>query len=71
MKIVCAFANDLDNWEGGYIVAGVEEENVRTYLLKGVLAGKIDKYQKETLKKCKLIRPAYMPIICKRQAKYT
>ena len=29
MKTVCAFANDLDNWGGGYVVIGVEEENGR------------------------------------------
>ena len=24
---VCAFANDIDNWGGGYIVVGVEERD--------------------------------------------
>ena len=24
---VCAFANDIDNWGGGYIILGVEEKN--------------------------------------------
>lgn len=64
LKTVCAFANDLDNWGGGYIVVGVEEENGRpVYPLKGVPVDKIDAYQKNILAKCKLIRPAYMPII--------
>lgn len=64
LKTVCAFANDLDNWGGGYIVIGVEEEDGRpVYPLKGVPAEKLDKYQKEIFAKCKLIRPAYMPII--------
>lgn len=64
LKTVCAFANDLDNWGGGYIVIGVEEEDGRpVYPLKGVSAEKLDKYQKEIFAKCKLIRPAYMPII--------
>ena len=64
LKTVCAFANDLDNWGGGYIVIGVEEENGRpVYPLKGMPAEKLDKYQKEIFAKCKLIRPAYMPII--------
>jgi ATP-dependent DNA helicase RecG len=64
LKTICAFANDLDNWGGGYIVIGVEEDNGRpVYPLKGVLVEKLDKYQKEIFKKCKLIRPAYMPII--------
>lgn len=66
LKTICAFANDLDNWGGGYIVIGVEEENGRpVYPLKGVPAEKLDKYQKEIFAKCKLIRPAYMPIIGK------
>lgn len=26
LKTICAFANDLDNWGGGYIVLGVEQE---------------------------------------------
>ena len=27
LKTICAFANDLDNWGGGYIILGVDEEN--------------------------------------------
>lgn len=27
LKSICAFANDLDNWGGGYIVIGVQESN--------------------------------------------
>ena len=64
LKTICAFANDLDNWGGGYIVIGVEEKEGRpVYPLPGVPAGIIDKYQKEIFAKCKLIRPAYSPII--------
>ena len=63
LKTVCAFANDLDNWGGGYIVIGVEEDNGRpVYPLKGIPFDKVDAYQKNILAKCKLIRPAYMPI---------
>ncbi|MFQ9514381.1 MAG: ATP-binding protein [Eubacterium sp.] len=64
LKTVCAFANDLDNWGGGYIVIGVEEENGRpVYPLKGVPANKLDAYQKDIFEKCKLLRPAYTPIV--------
>lgn len=64
LKSVCAFANDLDNWGGGYIVIGVEEKEGRpVWPLKGVSADKIDFYQKSILSKCKLIRPAYLPIV--------
>ena len=24
---ICAFANDIDNWGGGYIIIGIDEEN--------------------------------------------
>ena len=64
LKTVCAFANDLDNWGGGYVVIGVEEENGRpVYPLKGVLLDQLDAYQKEIFAKYKLIRPAYTPIV--------
>ena len=64
LKTICAFANDLDNWGGGYIVIGVEEENGRlVYPLMGVPTDKLDAYQKSIYAKCKLIRPAYSPII--------
>ena len=64
LKTVCAFANDLDNWGGGYVVIGVKEENgCPVYPLKGVPIDKIDMYQKDIFAKCKFIRPAYMPIV--------
>lgn len=64
LKTICAFANDIDNWGGGYIVLGVQEKDGRlVYPLKGIPSDKVDSYQKNILEKCKLIRPAYMPII--------
>ena len=64
LKSICACANDLDNWGGGYIVIGVKEEDgCPVYPLQGVPVEKLDKYQKEIFAKCKLIRPAYTPII--------
>ena len=64
LKTVCAFANDLDNWGGGYIVIGVKEKNGQpVYPLKGIPSDKLDAYQKDIYAKCKLIRPAYMPVI--------
>ena len=64
LKTICAFANDIDNWGGGYIVIGVKDKDGQpVYPLHGVSADRIDKYQKEIFAKCKLIRPAYSPII--------
>ncbi len=72
MKTICAFANDLDNWGGGYII-GVQEVNGRPiYPLKGVQPEKLDSFQKSIFAKCKLLRPSYTPIISveKYQDKY-
>lgn len=64
LKTICAFANDLDNWGGGYLVIGVKEEEGRPiYPLQGIATDKIDSHQKDILSKCKLIRSEYMPII--------
>ena len=53
LKSICAFANDLDNWGGGYIVIGVQEENGRpVYPLKGISKDKLDAYQKKHI--CKM-----------------
>ncbi|MCD7746004.1 MAG: putative DNA binding domain-containing protein [Lachnospiraceae bacterium] len=63
LKTVCAFANDIDNWGGGYIVIGVREQDGHPqYPLKGIDTEKADAYQKDILEKCKLLRPAYLPV---------
>ena len=64
LKTITAFANDLDNWGGGYVVLGVKEENgipIKSY--EGVPLNKVDTWQKDIFEKCKLIRPGYTPII--------
>ena len=64
LKTICAFANDIDNWGGGYIVIGVKEENGRpVYPLTGVPADRVDGYLKDMLNKCKRIQPEYLPIV--------
>ena len=62
LKTICAFANDLDNWGGGYIVLGVEEaDGIPVRPLIGVPIEKIDKWQKNIFEKCKMISPDYTP----------
>ena len=64
LKTVTAFANDIDNWGGGYIVIGVNAKNgipQKPYV--GVPKNSLDAWQKDIFEKCKLLRPAYTPII--------
>ncbi len=63
LKTICAFANDMDNWGGGYIVIGVKEKDGRPASLQGVPPEKIDHYLKDMLNKCKRIQPEYLPIV--------
>lgn len=63
LKTICAFANDIDNWGGGYLVIGVSSgKDGMPGDFVGVPNEKIDAYLKDMLNKCKLIRPAYNPI---------
>lgn len=64
LKTITAFANDIDNWGGGYLIIGVEDDNGRpVFPLKGVPAGEFDDIMKDLLNKCKLITPDYLPIV--------
>lgn len=62
---ICAFANDIDNFSGGYILIGIEEENGRPkHPIKGLDNEEIDKIQKELIEYCnKCIEPRYIPVI--------
>lgn len=61
---VCAFANDIDNWGGGYIIIGIDEEDGMPKLpIRGLEKNSIDRINKELLQKCNLIEPRYIPIV--------
>lgn len=61
---ICAFANDIDNWGGGYIIIGIEEENgIPKIPIKGLEKSSIDRINKELLQKCNLIEPRYLPVV--------
>ena len=61
---ICASANDIDNWGGGYIIIGIEEESGMPKLpVKGLNKSSIDRINKELLQKCNLIEPRYIPIV--------
>ena len=61
---ICAFANDIDNLGGGYIIVGVEEENgLPKFPIKGIRKDKIDGILKELVGYCHCIEPLYNPVV--------
>ncbi len=64
VRTVCAFANDLLNFNGGYVVLGVEERGGRAVLPpRGLRELDLERIQKEIYGACKLIQPEYQPIL--------
>ena len=60
---ICAFANDLNNWGGGYLVIGVAEKDGRPVLPpKGLEPEQADAIQKKLLELGNKLRPAYHPV---------
>jgi ATP-dependent DNA helicase RecG len=61
---ICAFANDIDNLGGGYIVIGVEEKDGSpVFPVKGVEQSKIDSILKDLVGYCHCIEPLYNPVV--------
>ena len=61
---ICAFANDLNNWGGGYIVIGIAEINGRPVLPpEGLNPNHLDKIQGEVLKLAYQLLPNYFPLM--------
>ena len=59
---ICAFANDYDNTNGGYIVIGVKEKNgMPLFPLEGVPKENLDSIQQEVFQYCNMIVPRYIP----------
>jgi ATP-dependent DNA helicase RecG len=60
---LCAFANDLNNWDGGYIIIGVEEENGTAKLPPiGLDVKELDIIQKKLIELSHKLSPVYMPV---------
>lgn len=63
-RSICAFANDLDNLGGGYILVGVEEsEGIAVRPVKGIDENQLDQIQREIVGLNNLIMPFYAPKI--------
>jgi ATP-dependent DNA helicase RecG len=64
VRTVCAFANDLLNLGGGYVVLGVAEEQGRAVLPPQGLGNlDLDRVQKEIRGACTRIEPTYQPLV--------
>ena len=64
IRTICAFANDIDNVGGGYIVIGVEEENGCPKMpIKGIEKHRIDGILKKLHNHCHFIEPLYEPLV--------
>ena len=61
---ICAFANDIDNTGGGYIIIGIEEDKGFPKLPpKGIEKDKVDGIMKDLVGYCNQIEPRYLPIV--------
>ncbi len=65
LRTICAFANDLHNLNGGYIVLGVEEKDgVAVLPPRGLAPESLDKLQSWIRGKCTgLLSPEYVPVL--------
>lgn len=62
LKTICAFANDFQNLNGGYLVIGVAESNGRPRV-DGLNEKQIDAAQRWVRGNCRGMRPSYAPIL--------
>lgn len=64
LKTICAFANDLHNLNGGYLLIGVEEhEGMAVLPPKGLNPEHMDGIQKWIRGNCRRLDPEYQPIL--------
>jgi ATP-dependent DNA helicase RecG len=64
IRTICAFANDFQNLNGGYIVIGVDEQDGAAILpAKGLSEKEIEDAQKWIRGRCNVIDPVYQPVL--------
>lgn len=62
LRTICAFANDILNLNGGYVILGVEEVEGRPVLPLRGLDGNVDRIQRDILGTCKkMLQPEHLP----------
>lgn len=64
LHTICAFANDINNWGGGYLIIGISEDKGKAVLPpKGLDIGELDNIQKKIHELGHKIVPAYFPVV--------
>ena len=64
LHTICAFANDIDNLGGGYIIIGIDEKDgVPILPPRGIEKERLDGIQKKLLGYCHFIEPLYQPVV--------
>ena len=64
IKTITAFANDFNNWGGGYVIIGVEEENGKPkFPPAGLKVEEIEKIHRDLNSLCRKIVPNYFPTV--------
>ena len=63
LHTICAFANDIDNMGGGYIIIGVEEKDgTPVFPIKGIEQNRVDGIEKKLREYCHYLEPFYQPV---------
>ena len=63
-RSICAFANDIENLGGGYILVGVKENNgIAERPVKGIPINQLDDIQQQMVRYNNMIEPYYQPRI--------
>lgn len=64
IRTICAFANDFQNLNGGYIILGVAQEDGAAVLPpKGLSAAEVEEAQQWIRGRCNTIDPVYQPVL--------
>lgn len=65
LRTLCAFANDIENLGGGYIVIGqaCDADGQPLFPPVGLANNQLDRIQQELLAACQLIQPPYLPVL--------
>ncbi|MDR1321668.1 MAG: putative DNA binding domain-containing protein [Gracilibacteraceae bacterium] len=60
---ICAFANDINNWGGGYILIGADErDGVPVLPPAGMTKASVNTVSKDLMRICNLLEPRYIPV---------